>query len=76
MLAELGDKTMLATVALAARADRVGVWAGTTAALVANAAIAVLVGGALARRVPERVIRYAAAAAFAIVGVLLLLGVG
>jgi putative Ca2+/H+ antiporter (TMEM165/GDT1 family) len=76
MLAELGDKTMLATIALASRADRVGVWIGTTAAMVLSAAIAVLVGGAVARRVPERVVRYAAAAAFAIVGVLLLVGVG
>lgn len=76
MLAELGDKTMLATIALASREDRVGVWIGTTAALVASATLAVLLGGAIARRVPEPVIRYAAAVAFAAVGVLLLLGVG
>jgi Ca2+/H+ antiporter, TMEM165/GDT1 family len=76
VLAELGDKTMLATIALATRVDRVGVWIGTTAAMVTSAALAVLLGGALARRVPERVVRYGAAAAFAMAGVLLLLGLG
>jgi putative Ca2+/H+ antiporter (TMEM165/GDT1 family) len=76
LLAELGDKTMLATIALASRADRVGVWVGTTAAMVASSTLAVLVGGVLARRIPERVVRYAAAAAFAVVGVALLLGAG
>lgn len=76
MLAELGDKTMLATIALSAQQDRVGVWIGTTAALVTSAALAVAVGAALARRVPEQVVRWLAAAAFATVGVLLLLGVG
>jgi len=76
VVAEVGDKTMLATIALAAREHRVGVWVGTTAALVTSAALAVALGAALARRVPERVVRSVAAAAFAVVGVLLLLGVG
>jgi putative Ca2+/H+ antiporter (TMEM165/GDT1 family) len=76
MLAELGDKTMLATVALAARADRLGVWVGTTAAMIVSATLAALAGGVVARCVPERVVRWTAAGAFAVVGVLLLLGVG
>jgi len=76
MVAEVGDKTMLATIALAAQQDRFGVWIGTTAALVTSAALAVLLGGALARRVPERVVRSLAAAAFALVGVLLVFGAG
>ena len=76
LAAEFGDKTMLATAALAARGDRLGTWVGSSAAMIASAAIAVLVGGALARRIKPQVLRYAAAAAFVIVGSLLLLGVG
>jgi Ca2+/H+ antiporter, TMEM165/GDT1 family len=71
-LAELGDKTMLATITLASTDGIVGVWIGSTLGMVAADALAILVGAQLAKRVPERYIRYGAAASFVIFGALLL----
>ncbi len=76
-LAELGDKTMLATVTLAADHGGLlgltGVWLGSTIGMVAADALAIVVGQALGRKLPERVITYGAAAGFAVFGVLLLI---
>jgi putative Ca2+/H+ antiporter (TMEM165/GDT1 family) len=72
-LAELGDKTMLATVTLATREDWLGTWLGSTVGMVAADALAIAAGVALGRHLPERVVRYGAAAAFAVFGLLLLL---
>jgi putative Ca2+/H+ antiporter (TMEM165/GDT1 family) len=75
-LAELGDKTMLATVALAADHGGLlgltGVWLGSTVGMVAADALAIVVGQALGRKLPERVIKYGAAAGFAAFGAILL----
>lgn len=72
-LAELGDKTMLATVTLATSYDWAGVWVGSTAGMVAADALAIAVGRLLGTRLPERVVRYGAAALFALFGVWLLI---
>ena len=69
LLAELGDKTMLATVTLATDHDWLGTWAGSTAGMVLADALAIGVGLLLGRRLPERVIRYGAAVLFAAFGV-------
>jgi putative Ca2+/H+ antiporter (TMEM165/GDT1 family) len=71
-LAELGDKTMLATITLASTEGVLGVWIGSTVGMVAADALAILVGQQLAKRVPEKAIRYGAAASFVIFGLLLL----
>ena len=71
-LAELGDKTMLATITLAVREDWLGTWIGSTVGMVAADALAILVGAALSRRLPERVITIGAAAAFALFGCVLI----
>lgn len=71
-LAELGDKTMLATITLATREGLFGTWLGSTAGMVAADAIAILVGQQLGRRLPERAVRLAAAASFLAFGALLL----
>lgn len=71
-LAELGDKTMLATVALSTREEAVGTWLGSTVGMVAADALAIAVGRILGKRLPEKAIRYGAAAAFAIFGAILL----
>ena len=64
-LAELGDKTMLATVTLGSQLNAfVGVWLGSTLGMVAADAVAILVGRALGRRLPELAIRVGAAAIF------------
>lgn len=72
-LAELGDKTMLATITLATHEGWLGTWIGSTLGMVAADALAIVVGAVLGRRLPEKAIQYGAAAAFAIFGVLLVL---
>jgi putative Ca2+/H+ antiporter (TMEM165/GDT1 family) len=71
-LAELGDKTMLATVTLATTQEPWGTWLGSTAGMVAADAIAIVVGAVLGTRLPEQAIRLFAAAAFVVFGLLLL----
>ena len=76
-LAEMGDKTQLATVMLAARYQSVWVvTAGTTLGMMLANVPAVLFGDALIRRVPMLWVHRAAALLFAMLGVLMLLGVG
>ena len=65
VLAELGDKTMLATITLATREGWFGTWIGSTVGMVAADALAIGVGAILGRKLPEKVITYGAAAAFA-----------
>lgn len=74
-LVEIGDKTQIATVALAARFDTVLLVAlGTTLGmLIANAPV-VLFGDAIARRLPLKAIRIVAALIFAVLGASALLG--
>lgn len=71
-LAELGDKTMLATITLATREGWFGTWIGSTLGMVAADALAIGVGVLLGRNLPERVIKIGAAAAFLVFGVLLI----
>jgi len=63
-LAELGDKTMLATITLAADNDWVGVWIGSTVGMVAADALAIIAGAVLGRHMPENAIRLGASALF------------
>lgn len=71
-LAELGDKTMLATITLATKEEWFGTWVGSTVGMVAADALAIGVGAVLGRRLPDRAIKIAAAVAFALFGVLLI----
>ncbi len=63
-LAELGDKTMLATITLAADNDWIGVWIGSTVGMVAADALAIVAGVVLGRHLPETAIRFGASALF------------
>lgn len=72
-LAELGDKTMLATITLATKEDPWGTFIGSTLGMVAADALAILVGQMLGSRLPERAIRIGATIAFVVFGVLLIL---
>lgn len=73
-LAEMGDKTQLATVALGAKyASLAAVTAGTTLGMMAANIPAVLLGDTLAKRFPLSKMRFIAAALFAIFGILILL---
>ncbi len=70
-LAELGDKTMLATMTLATTEEPIGTWLGSTAGMVAADAFAIAIGALLGTRLPERAVKVFAAAAFVIFGALL-----
>lgn len=72
-LIEIGDKTQIATIALAARYDSlVAVVAGTTLGMMLANAPVVWFGEALIRKVPVRVVHLVAAALFVGLGVLVL----
>jgi putative Ca2+/H+ antiporter (TMEM165/GDT1 family) len=71
-LAELGDKTMLATITLATQEGWLGTWIGSTLGMVVADALAIVVGGLLGRHLPDRLIRYVATAAFVGFGVVLI----
>lgn len=75
-LAELGDKTMLATITLAAQdetfAQSAGTWLGSTVGMVAADALAIVVGAVLGKKLPEKVVTIFATALFVIFGVALI----
>ncbi|MDR1934779.1 MAG: TMEM165/GDT1 family protein [Candidatus Accumulibacter sp.] len=76
-LAEMGDKTQIATVALAARFQAYyAVVAGTTCGMMIANVPAVLLGERIAERIPARVVHAVAAAIFGALGVATLLGAG
>lgn len=72
-LAEMGDKTQLATVALGAKyANLMAVTMGTTLGMMVANVPAVLLGEKLAQRFPLSKMRFVAAALFAVFGILVL----
>jgi putative Ca2+/H+ antiporter (TMEM165/GDT1 family) len=76
-LAEMGDKTQVATVALAAQYQSlIAVVAGTTFGMMIANVPAVIMGDRIANKIPVRVVHAIAAAIFAILGVMTLLGAG
>lgn len=69
LLAEIGDKTQLATLSLAARFDgsvwdSVGVWSGATIGMVLANVLAVVVGHLAGRRIPAKLMKRISAALF------------
>lgn len=72
-LAELGDKTMLATVTLATDNGLLGTWIGSTLGMVAADALAIVVGQQLGARLPERTIKIGAATTFVAFGLFLII---
>jgi putative Ca2+/H+ antiporter (TMEM165/GDT1 family) len=76
-LAEMGDKTQVATVALAAQYHAlVPVVAGTTLGMMIANVPAVILGERIAHMMPVRLVHGVAAAIFAVLGVATLLGAG
>jgi len=71
-LAELGDKTMLATITLATQEGWLGTWIGSTVGMVAADALAIGVGAVLGKKLPERVIKIGASVAFLVFGLVLI----
>ena len=75
-LAEMGDKTQIATVAMAAHyPDPVLVVIGTTLGMLVADVPAVFVGNRFAAKIPMKLVHSIAAGIFAVMGVLTLLGV-
>lgn len=70
-IAELGDRTMLATIMIASRERNfLGVWLGSTAGLVSANALAIMVGKLLGKQLPTKVLKYGTAIIFIASGVL------
>jgi len=67
-IAELGDKTMLATITLATDHGLLGTWLGSTLGMVLADALAIAAGLWLGKNLPEKIVKYGAAAAFAVFG--------
>lgn len=72
-LAELGDKTMLSTVALAASRNAIPTWAGATVGMVTADVLAITIGRRLGSRLPERTLQIGSATAFFLIGAILIL---
>jgi putative Ca2+/H+ antiporter (TMEM165/GDT1 family) len=73
-LAELGDKTQLAAIAMSAESKApLAVFVGAVLALALVTLIGVAIGGTLTKVVPARYIRMAAGGLFVIIGILMLI---
>ena len=76
-LAEMGDKTQIATVAMAAHyAQPLMVVIGTTLGMLIADVPAVFIGDKLANKIPMKLVHSVAAAIFALLGLATLLGAG
>ena len=70
-VAELGDKTMLATATLAAQGNPLLVWVGATVGIFLAGAVGVLIGRSAGTRLPEHAIKAGSAILFAVFGIAL-----
>ncbi len=69
-LAEMGDKTQLATVALAAKyREIIPVWLGTVTGMIISDAIGIGIGIVLGKRLPQKALKWIAASIFILFGV-------
>jgi Ca2+/H+ antiporter, TMEM165/GDT1 family len=69
--AEMGDKTQLATVALAAKYHLViPIWMGTTTGMMVADAFGIIVGVLLGKKIPERFVKWFAAMVFILFGII------
>ncbi len=75
-LAELGDKTQLATFCLSAecKEERLSVFLGSAVALILSSLLAVVLGGAVGRLISPVLVKFAAGTFFVVAGVWMLFG--
>jgi putative Ca2+/H+ antiporter (TMEM165/GDT1 family) len=71
-VAELGDKTMLATATLAAKENPVVVWIGATTGIILSGTVGVLLGKLFGARLPPRATGIGSAVLFTVFGLVLL----
>jgi putative Ca2+/H+ antiporter (TMEM165/GDT1 family) len=70
-IAEMGDKTQLATIALAAKYQSIiPVWMGTTTGMVIADAIGIVIGIVIGKKIPERVVKWFATIIFILFGMI------
>jgi putative Ca2+/H+ antiporter (TMEM165/GDT1 family) len=70
-IAEMGDKTQLATVALASRYGQIiQIWLGTTSGMLVADALGIIVGIVMGKSIPERAIKWFAAITFVAFGLI------
>ncbi|PWV51200.1 MULTISPECIES: TMEM165/GDT1 family protein [Nocardiopsis] len=72
LVAELGDKTMLATITVGTQYHWLPVWIGSTVGMVAADAIAIAIGAVLGKKLPERAIQVGASVLFFVAGAAML----
>ncbi len=73
-IVEIGDKSMVATIGLAAETRAyLAVWAGASGGMILANLVGITVGRIAGKRLPERVIRWAAAVLFLVSGTLILI---
>ncbi len=75
LVAEMGDKTQIATATLAARNEPVGTWIGATTGAASSGMVGAFAGRLVGDRIPAGVLRWTSAALFAVFGILMLSGV-
>lgn len=73
-VAELGDKTQIATATLASQSSPVGVWIGSTLGATASGMVGAAAGNLVGDRVPTRALGVASAVLFAMFGIAMLVG--
>jgi Ca2+/H+ antiporter, TMEM165/GDT1 family len=67
----MGDKTQLATIALAAKyTSIIPVWIGTTTGMIIADAIGIIIGVVLGKKIPERFVKWFAATIFIAFGLI------
>ncbi len=70
-IAEMGDKTQLAAIALAAKFESVfNVWIGTTSGMMRSNIIGITIGVVLGKKIPERAVKIVSAGIFMFFGYL------
>lgn len=72
VVAELGDKTQLASATLAVREGFWPVYIGSVLGEVAAIGLAIIIGALMGKHLPERLIRYGAAALFVLFGIIMI----
>ena len=73
-VAEMGDKTQIATATLASQSSPIGVWIGATLGAASSGMVGAVVGNVIGHRISPRALQFASAALFTLFGVAILAG--
>jgi putative Ca2+/H+ antiporter (TMEM165/GDT1 family) len=73
-VAEMGDKTQIATATLASQSSPVGVWIGATLGAASSGMVGAIAGNMIGHRISPRALQFASAALFTLFGVAMLAG--